>query len=138
MPETTELRLSFIVPDADEADVEYTTRQLREEILNLKEVESATFYATGEAPTGAKAGDVITWGTLLVTLAASGGVLTTLIGTLNAWLSRDEKRTLKVTMGGDTLELTGGPAEERQRVIHAWLEKHDGSVVLPRDAEASS
>ena len=66
--------------DTDTEDLERLTRQLREE---LSELDVQADLMSGEpAPANTKAGDVITWGTLLLTLAASGGAITTLINVL--------------------------------------------------------
>ena len=77
-----------------------------------------------EKPKKAKAGDPITWGTLLLTLAASGGVLTTLINALQSWLTRHDRHKLSLEIGSDKLEVTGISSEEQRRVIEAWLSRH--------------
>jgi hypothetical protein len=47
-----------------------------------------------------------------VALAASGGVLTTLIGALQAWLLRSSAGKVVVEIDGDRLEVTGAGNEE--------------------------
>ena len=59
-------------PDTDAEDLERLTRQLRDELSELDV--QADLMTGGSAPANTKAGDVIEWGTLLLTLAASGGV----------------------------------------------------------------
>lgn len=58
--------------EVDAKELEEVTRQLRNELLEL-DVEAVDLALAGEVPERAKAGDPIAWGTLLVTLAASGG-----------------------------------------------------------------
>jgi hypothetical protein len=62
---------------------------------------------------------------LLIAIGASGGVLTTLIGLLQAWLVRGSARTLAVEIDGDRLELPAATSEERKRVTDAWLSRHE-------------
>ena len=54
------------------------------------------------------------WGALLVTLSASGGVLTTLIATAGNWINRRAgNHRLKITINGDTLELGHASTSEQ-------------------------
>lgn len=115
-------------PEDDDEELARLTEQLREDLMEL-DVEAAYLVRAGEAPERAKAGDPVAWGTLLVTLAASGGVLTTLINALQSWLTRRERRSVTVEIGGDKLEVTGISSKEQQRLINAWLSRHRGIVV---------
>lgn len=115
-------------PGADAEELEELTRRLREELMEL-DVEAVDLVRVGETPKRAKAGDPVAWGTLLVTLAASGGVLTTLINTLHAWLTRHERRSVTLEIDGDRLEVTGISSEEQQRLINAWVSRHIGIVI---------
>ena len=130
MPEqTTQLMLDIDAgPDVDEEELAELTHQLRGELLEL-DVEAVDLVRAGEAPERAKVGDPITWGALLVALAASGGVLTTLINTLQSWLTRHERRSVTLEIDGDKLEVSGISSEEQQRLINAWLSRHGGIVV---------
>ena len=110
-------------PDTDVEDMERLTRQLREELSELDV--RAGFVTGGPAPANTKAGDVIEWGTLLLTLAASGGVITTLINAIQAWLTnRNQPAAVTLEMGGDKLQITGNPSPEQQRLIKAFLQRH--------------
>lgn len=110
-------------PEDDDKDLARLTEQLREDITEL-DVEDVHLVHAGEAPERAKADGSIAWGTLLVALAASGGVLTTLINVLQSWLTRHERRSITVEIGGDKLEVTNISSEEQQRLINAWLSRH--------------
>lgn len=110
-------------PDTDTEDLERLTQQLREELLELDI--QADFVTGGPAPANTKAGEVIEWGTLLLTLAASGGVITTLINAIQTWLTnRNQPAAVTVEMGGDKLQITGNPSPEQQRIIEAFLHRH--------------
>ncbi len=108
-------------PDADAEEVATLTQQLRQELLDL-EVEDVVLVGEGQAPAGAK-GDPIAWGTLLVTLA-SGGVLVNLIRMLQSWITRDERRSVAIEVGGEKIDVKGLSTEEQRRLIEAWLERH--------------
>ncbi len=124
MPEkVNELKLNFgDEPQADYGELERATRQLREELMGL-DVEDVGFVSAGEVPAKAKAGDPVTWGTLLLTLAASGGVFTTVISTVQSWLTRADRRSITLEIDGDKLEIKGIPSEEQQRLIDEWLKR---------------
>ena len=76
--------------------------------------------------------DPVTWGALLVALTASGGVLTTLVNTLQSWLTRHERRSVTLEIDGDRLEVTGISSQEQQRLIDTWLSRH-GEIVIAND-----
>ena len=110
-------------PDTDAGDLERLTRQLRDELSELDV--QADLVTGGSAPANTKAGDVIEWGTLLLTLAASGGVITALINAIQAWLTnRNQPAAVTLEMGGDKLQITGNPSPEQQRLIKAFLQRH--------------
>lgn len=73
-------------------------------------------------PPGSKAIGSVDWGQLLLSLAASGGVLTALVGLIQARLGRDRKATIEID--GDKLELSGLDAAEQKQLILAWLDRH--------------
>ena len=129
LDQTTQLVLSIDAgPDTDVEELAELTQQLRSELLEL-DVESVDLVRAGEAPERAKAGDPVTWGALLVALTASGGVLTTLVNTLQSWLTRHERRSVTLEIDGDRLEVTGISSQEQQRLIDTWLSRHGGIVI---------
>lgn len=110
-------------PEADDEDLAYRTHQLRRELLEL-DVESVDLVRADEAPPGAKVVEPFSWGTLIITLAASGGVLVPTINTIQAWLLRDEQRSVTLEIDGDKLEIKGISSKEQQRLINEWLNRH--------------
>ena len=77
----------------------------------------------GPVPTGSKAvAGVVDWNQVLLTLAASGGVLTTLIGVIQSRVSR--ARTAELVIGGDKLVVSGLATEDQRRLIEAWVDRH--------------
>ncbi len=107
----------------DPEEIERFTQQLREELTEL-DVEAVDLVRAGETPAKAKVGDPITWGTLLLTLAVSGGVITTVINVLQSWLTRQERRSISLEIDGDKLEIKGISSKEQQRLINEWRSRH--------------
>jgi hypothetical protein len=71
------------------------------------------------APDGAKG---IAIGALLAKLPTKA-LLAKAVETIRAFAARTG-RTVKVTLDGDTLEITGATREEQSKVIEAWLARH--------------
>lgn len=124
MTPTKQLVLSIKAdPETDAEELEELTRQLREEIMEL-DVESADFAGVEEVPAGAKVVEPISLGTVLVTLLATGGVITTLINAIQAWLTRHERQSITIEIDGDKLEITGISDGEKQQLVNAWIHRH--------------
>ncbi len=120
---TLELKLVVdIGPEADKEELETNTLQLRDELMDL-DVENVDLVCSGDVPANAKAGDPISWGTLLLTLAASGGVITTLINSVQSWLIRNDRKSITLELDGDKLDLKGVSTEEQKRLINEWLKR---------------
>lgn len=117
-----------LLPDA-ESDAEAGERlayRLRREIAAL-DVESVRAEEGGGVPEGAKGGDAVTLGAVVVALGASGGVLTALVGTVRDWLARSAARhRVSLTIDGDTVELERASDAERRALIEAYVRRHSG------------
>jgi hypothetical protein len=107
----------------DLRDVEDASANLRSELRRLTGVESVEPLPVGEAPAGARAVDAVSVGSLLMTLSASGGVITSLIVLLKEWLGRGEKRRLVLQVGNDKLEISGPPSREHDVLLQTFLGK---------------
>ncbi|MBE8517407.1 hypothetical protein ILP97_07800 [Amycolatopsis sp. H6(2020)] len=110
--------------DHDEAELAELSHRLRDE-LGALDVDTAGFATGGPAPTGSKA-DATTLTTLLVTFAASGGVLTTVIGAVRDWLLRQRQPgvVVDVKIDGDEIRIEGATSDERQRLLVAFVAEH--------------
>lgn len=106
--------------EADNEELEQLTRQLRKRLLEL-DVESVDFLSEEKVSKGAKGEPITT--TLIVTLFATGGVVTTLIKAIETWLTRDRSVTIE-EKNGDKLQMTGISSEEQRRIIDAWISSH--------------
>jgi hypothetical protein len=108
-------------PGADDADAAELAQQLRTELV-AHDLDPVVPDST--APAGAK-GVGLDIGALLVALAASGGVLTTLLGVLQSWLLRHSGSRTVIEIDGDRVELTGATDEERRQALESWLARHE-------------
>jgi hypothetical protein len=123
----------YLELDELDNDPEVIARDLRSALLERPEVQSVQAKPITDSTVGQK-GAEIDWSTLLVTLAASGGVLTTLVTALKAWLEIRQQATIKLVIGDDALTISGrGPySEEQEQAINRWLNRHKG-YVLPHE-----
>jgi hypothetical protein len=111
-------------PEADAEEIAGATAQLRLELLDL-DVESVEPVRGSAAPPGAKAGELVTLGTLAVTVAQSR-LIVSIVTVVRAWLTGSRQRSIKLELGGDVLELTGVSSTEQQRLTDEWLRRHAG------------
>lgn len=109
-------------PDADDQERIDLARRLRTELMALSDVEGIDSPPIPVNPRSKAPG--VDWQTLVVTLAASGGVLTTLIGTVQAWLTRHERTSVTLEVGGDKLVITGASSESQNRLVKDWISRH--------------
>ena len=127
--EAVSLQLVVQFPDdADEIDAMEAARQLRRELLRTTAVEEVNHAGSGAPSSPDAKGGALTWGTLLVTLSPAGGVLTTLIGAVQAFLTHARARAVTIQIGEDRLELTAASRQEQQQLVTAFLERHPGPV----------
>jgi uncharacterized protein YidB (DUF937 family) len=109
-------------PDADAEEVAEATAQLRRELLEL-DVDSVKVPEGGPPPPGSKAAEVLAIGSLIVTLVKSTG-LGAVVHTIQSWISRQQQRSVKLAIDGDTLEVTGVSSDEQRRLIDEWIARH--------------
>ena len=109
-------------PDSDAEELAQATRQLRRELLDL-DVDSVETPPAGEPPAGSRAVDVATLGALVVNMADSQ-LLAAVIGAVRSWLAGSSRRSIKLGLGGDVLELTGVSSKEQRRLTDEWLARH--------------
>lgn len=110
-----EFEIQVSVADATEDELDRLTRQLLKEVRETN-VESAELTRGGPAPDGSK-GDPITFGSIAIELMPA--VLPSVIGLVQAWVTRGQGRTVKFK--GKGIEFEGSP-EELQKLL-ASLEK---------------
>jgi Effector Associated Constant Component 1 len=119
-----ELRINVQADDPPEV-VDEATRRLQSQLLELhvKSVERPV----GEGEPGSR-GAMTEIGTLLLQFAQTGVALTTVVGAVQGWLSArgKDRGTVKLEIDGDSIELPGGDlSPEQQRVVDAWVRRHE-------------
>jgi hypothetical protein len=112
--------------DADAEELDDETRRLRRRLLEL-DVESVEPASQGPPPPGTRAVDAAAIGTLLVSLATTAPALASLVTTLRGWVGGKSGRSIKLVVGGDTLEISDASREEQDRLIEAWIARHAGN-----------
>jgi hypothetical protein len=117
-----ELRVELeLDPQADAAEIETRTLQLRDELLDL-DVDDVRQPSVGRPPEGAKGGDVVLLGTLVVT--AGREAVRVVVQAVGAWLSRNRVRSITVRIDGDTLELSAASKDEQLKLVELFLARH--------------
>jgi hypothetical protein len=120
----TQLTLEIGAGDGLDDDALYELAlRLRQE-LNELDVESVEFQRGGPAPPGSRAVELIALGTLLVNLLASTDVLALLVSGVQGWLWRSGRRSARLEIDGDVLELTGLSTADQRRLISDWIQRH--------------
>jgi len=110
-----------VEPDADAAELDEATQQLRRELLEL-DVDGVERPSAGPPPPGTRAVEAALLGTLLVT--ATRELVSAVVRAVTGWLGRRPGRSVKLEIAGDWIEVTDPSAEDQQRLIAAFLAHH--------------
>lgn len=120
----SDLDVVIVATDADDEELERLTDQLRRELLQL-DVEAVRRPKVGEAPPGAKGVDVVATAALVVDVARSWTVLVGVVELVQSWMAgKGARRTVKLQIDGDLIEMSHISSEDQQRLIQAWLARH--------------
>jgi hypothetical protein len=125
---SAQLSLHIAEDGADAERIDALTGHLRRELLQL-DVEDVTAVPGGPAPDGARVVEVAAIGALLVSLGGAAGGLKEVVTVVRGWLSRGDKvrRTVKIEIGGDTLELSEASLADQDRLIEIFVRQHAGT-----------
>ena len=121
-PSRLEINLN-VNDDLSPLEMEELTAAMRRELLHL-DVESVDRVSGGPAPDGSRGIELAAIGALLVNLGKATPVLGQVVAVIQAWAARSPNRTVKLTLGGDSLEVGGMSDEEQGRVIKDWMARH--------------
>jgi len=94
---------------------------LQEELLNYQAIEDVTSLEASNVPADAKAIPLVI-GAILVKVAEAA--IPALVAGIHNWLNRQGEGSVKVTIGGDSFELTHATVEERATLLVAFLQAH--------------
>ncbi len=123
-------------PDADAEELAQLADRLRAELLDL-DVDDVRRPGRGEAPEDAKGASLLAAGELVVRLVAKPEVLASIIGWIGSWLGRNRARSVKLTLDGDSLEVSGVSSAEQDRLIDLWVTRHATGVLRRAPASAA-
>jgi hypothetical protein len=120
-----ELRLHLSEEGADDERLAVLTGYLRGELLQL-DVENVTALPAGEPPPGSRAFDVAAVGALVIALGQSADGLRSVVSAIRDWLRRGEgtRRTVRLELAGDALELSQASAADQQRLIELFVSRY--------------
>jgi hypothetical protein len=120
-----ELRIQLSEDGADAERLASLTGFLRQELLQL-DVQDVTALRQGEPPPGSRAFDVAAVGALLVSLSGSVQALHAVVSSVRRWLARGDgvRRTVRLEIGGDTLELSEATVADQDRLIELFVRRH--------------
>jgi hypothetical protein len=121
----SELRVHLSEEGADAERLEMMTGFLRDELVQL-DVEDVTVLRAGDPPPGTRAFDVVAVGGLLVSLGQSAGLVAEVVSTIRRWLGAGggTRRTVRLEIGNDVLELSEATAADQQRLIDVFVRRH--------------
>jgi hypothetical protein len=107
--------------DPDAAELYDATRGLRDELLQL-DVDDVQPLHEGAPPQGARAIDVALLGSLAV--SAGQEVIGAVVRAVAHWIGRRVDRTVKLTIGEDSIELSDASSDDQHKLIEAFLARH--------------
>jgi hypothetical protein len=123
----SELTVEVETPaDTDAEELAQLTNRLRAELLGL-DVDAVYSVSSGEAPDSSKGIDMLAAGGLVVQFVLRQDVLQSIIDGVRSWLGRQHARSIKLTLDGDSLELTRVSTAEQNRLVELWVMRHGGA-----------
>lgn len=121
--EHSELAIQVLAdPDVDDQELAELTFRLRSELLDL-DVE-AVEPAAGQAPADAKGIGLLAIGGLIVRFVLDPDMLRAVVSCVGSWVGRQRVRSVKLTLDGDSCEVTGLRSAELERLIDLWIARH--------------
>jgi hypothetical protein len=113
-------------PDVDDEELAELTSRLRNELLDLDVDDVVPQAGSGEAPAASKGVAMGAIGGLLVQFAVSPEGLRSVVSGVRSWLSRQHIRSVKLSLDGDTCEVSGLDSDEQKRLVDLWIVRHAG------------
>jgi hypothetical protein len=108
------------LPDGDPEELAEITGRLRTELLDL-DVMAVDPMTDPTEPAHAKGlATVVGW--LAIQLRTAEG-LRAVVNAVRGWAGRTD-RVVEISLGGDTLKVTGATSAQQELLISAWLARH--------------
>ena len=120
-----QLQIQVSEDGADAERLDALTAYLRRDLIEL-DVDDVTALAAGAPPPGSRAIDATAVGALVVALGSSADGLRSVVSAIQAWLGRGSgvRRTIRLELGGDALELSQASAADQERLIGLFISRH--------------
>jgi hypothetical protein len=116
--------LRLRAPEGTDPDrLDQLTQGLRQQLLALELRDARPLLAT-EAPEGTRAVGAEVVGALVLSLACSPELLSGVVTTIQAWLSRLRSTSVRMELDGDLIEVTAVSSAEQRRLIQLWIDHH--------------
>jgi hypothetical protein len=136
-----QLRIQVSEDGADAERLDALTGYLRRDLIEL-DVDDVTALAAGPPPAGSRAIDATAAGGLMIALGSSADGLRAVVTAIRAWLGRGSgvRRTVRLELGGDALELSEASAADQERLIGLFISRHSepSGTLPPGDRPAPS
>ena len=124
---TEPITIEIAEEGADAERIDALTGYLRNDLLEL-DVAEVRRAPGGPPPPGTRGIDVAAVGALLVSLGGAATSINEIVTVIRAWLGRGGgvKRSVKLTIGGDVLELSEASRAEQDRLVDLFVRRHSG------------
>jgi len=118
-----EIRVELVVDDANAAELDSLTANLRQELLQL-DVNDVTRLREGPPPPGAKAVELVALASLVIAVGNIAGALSSVVHTIQGWVGHKPDRKVRLEMDGDVIELSSATTGQQQQLVDEWLTRH--------------
>ncbi|MFD0166055.1 hypothetical protein ACFVJH_18135 [Streptomyces decoyicus] len=119
--------------DTDADELQSLAEQLRRALLELDVEDVQLARQDAAAPEGAKPGEVIAVGALVVTTVPL--LVRQVLQLVDTWLRNRPLRSVTVQIDGDTIELGNASAEDQRRLIDAFVRTRSPQAGTPQSGE---
>ena len=122
--EHSELAIELLAePGTDDQELAELAFRLRGELLDL-DVEAAEPATAGQAPADSKGIELLAIGALIVRFVLRPDVLRAVVSGVRSWAGRQRACSVKLTLDGDSLEITGPRSADQERLVDLWIARH--------------
>lgn len=123
---TATVGVDLVDADASDEELYELSARLRQELLEA-DVIDVRRLRDGNAPPGARAVDVQSLGSLLMTVSSSAATLHSVISGMRRWIGADRSRRIVLSLDGDSIEITAASDDEQRRLVDLWVRRHTES-----------
>ncbi len=122
--EHSELAIELLAePGTDDQELAELAFRLRGELVDL-DVEAVEPATAGQAPADSKGIELLAIGALIVRFVLRPDVLRAVVSGVRSWAGRQRACSVKLTLDGDSLEITGPRSADQERLVDLWIARH--------------